>query len=66
MVNAPDTHRGWEISRDFFGHWQATGPNYDAFTDDDGEWADNGEKVDALTREALIAEIDAWHEEHAS
>lgn len=70
---ARDTYRGWTISydpppipiRDF--DWRATGPNYDASYEgaEDG-WVDNGEKASAPTREALIAEIDAWFEEHAA
>lgn len=68
---AANTYRGWTISydhppipiRDF--DWGATGPNYDASYEgaEDG-WVDNGEKVNAATREALIAEIDAWFDEN--
>lgn len=68
---ARNTYRGWTISydpppiptREF--DWCATGPNYDASYEgaEDG-WVDNGEKVNAATREALIAEIDAWFEEY--
>lgn len=67
----PDTHRGWRIMFDpppipwRGSDWSAGGPNYDAWTGDDGEWQDNGEKATAATREALIVEIDAWFEEHA-
>lgn len=68
-VGCPDTYRGWTIHydpppipiRDF--DWQATGPNYDAWTDD-GQWTDNGEKAEAPTRDALIDAIDDWFEEH--
>lgn len=64
-----DTYRGWTI---YFDEkpvpspcfdWEATGPNYDAWTED-GQWCDNGEKAFSATREGLIAEIDAWLEEN--
>jgi hypothetical protein len=42
----------------------ATGPDYDAWTEGEGEWVDNGEKADAPTRAALVIEIDAWFEEN--
>ncbi len=60
-----EIYRGWTISQGRWPEpaWSATGPNYDAWTDD-GSWQDNGEKADAPTREGLIAEIDAWIEEH--
>ena len=67
-MSAPDTYRGWSIHYDpppipwRGADWRATGPNYDAWTDD-GAWTDNGEKADAATREALLAEIDAFIEE---
>lgn len=73
VAPAADTYRGWTISydpppipiRDF--DWRATGPNYDASYEgaEDG-WVDNGEKASATTRGALIAEIDAWFEEHSA
>jgi hypothetical protein len=61
----PDTYRGWSI---YLGRWpepafMATGPNYDAWTEGEGEWRDNGEKADGKTWEAVCAEIDAWFEE---
>lgn len=65
----PDTYRGWSISHErppiptTAFDWQATGPNYDAWGDSEG-WHDNGQKVHAATREALIEEIDAFIEEH--
>lgn len=58
------TYRGWLIEAGDFW-WQATGPNYDACTEGEGEWVDNGHKVEAPTRSALIEEIDAWIEEHS-
>ncbi len=64
-VERLDTYRGWSIHYDpppipwRGADWRATGPNYDAWTEGEGEWADNGEKAEAPTREALIAEIDA-------
>lgn len=61
---APDQHRGWEITWDY-GEYTATGPNYDASYEgpEDG-WVDNGHRVSARTREALIEEIDAWFAEN--
>lgn len=60
---SPDTHREWTITQGRWPEpaWRATSPNYDASYEgpEDG-WVDNGEKADAPTREALIAEIDAW------
>ncbi len=66
----PDKHRGWTISydpppipiRDF--DWSATHPDYDASYEgpEDG-WVDNGLKVSADTRDALIAEIDDAQDE---
>lgn len=65
-----DEYRGWTISYDpppiparrF--DWRATGPNYDAWTEGEGEWRDNGQKATGATREELIADIDAWFEEN--
>ena len=61
-----DTYRGWTISQGRWPApaWSAVGPGYDAWTDDFGEWADNGESADGSTRDELIANIDAWFEEH--
>lgn len=63
----PDTYRGWSVYRGRWPEpaWMATGPNYDAWTEGEGEWRDNGEKADGKTWEAVCAEIDAWFEEHA-
>lgn len=59
------TYRGWTIHPCEWSGWRAYGPNYDASYEgpEDG-WVDNGEKAEAPTREALIAEIDDWFEEH--
>jgi hypothetical protein len=60
----PDTYRGWSISFDPppIPHrgfdWQATHSEYDAWDDGDG-WQSNGLAVQAGSRDALIAEIDA-------
>ncbi len=61
-----DTYRGWTISIGRWPEpaWSAVSPNYDAWTDD-GEWIDNGEKASGDTRAELLAEIDAWFEEHS-
>ena len=60
-------YRGWSISQGRWPEpaWMATGPNYDAWTDD-GEWRDNGEKAEAATSEALLTEIDNWFEEQVA
>lgn len=65
------TYRGWTISYDpppipHRGRdWHATHPDYDACTDDDGQWVDNGLGASAVTYEALCAEIDAIEDELA-
>lgn len=59
-----DTYRGWTIiPPDYCPFWTATGPNYDASYEgpEDG-WVDNGEKVEARTRDALLVEIDDFIE----
>jgi hypothetical protein len=63
----PDTYRGWSIYRGRWPEpaWMAYGPNYDAWTEGEGDWADNGEKTDATTWEGICAEIDIWFEENS-
>ncbi len=66
LENAHYYYRGWLISQGCWPEpaWMATGPNYDAsYEGEEDGFVDNGEKADAPTREALIAEIDAWFEE---
>lgn len=64
-----DTYRGWTIDYDpppiplRGADWRAEHPDYEAWFDN-GEWEDNDKKVHAATREALLAEIDAWIEEN--
>lgn len=68
-LTTADTYRGWSIHQGRWPEpaWTATGPNYDAsWEGEEDGWVDNGEKADAPTREALIAEIDIWFEEHSS
>lgn len=60
-----ETYRGWDISVEYLGHYAATGPNYEAWTEGEGEWSDNGQVVYASTRPGIIEEIDIWIEEHA-
>lgn len=55
-VPPADKHPGWEIDRDFLGHWRAVHPSFD------GE--SNTVQLTALTRRDLIAEIDLWIEEN--
>ena len=69
-LHRADTHRGWTISfdyppipcRDF--DWSATHPDYDCDCDEGGFFATSGAIVHGATREAVIAEIDLWHEEN--
>jgi len=63
-ITPKDQHRGWSIDWEY-GFYTATGPNYDASYEgpEDG-WVDNGHRVFARTREALIEEIDAWFDEN--
>jgi hypothetical protein len=57
-------YRGWEITWDY-GHFTATGPDYDAsWEGEEDGWVDNGHRVSARTRDDLIAEVDAWFEDH--
>lgn len=67
LVGSRDQYRGWTISQGRWPEpaWSATGPNYDvSYEGEEDGWVSNGEHVDAPTRTALIAEIDAWIEEH--
>src|SRR3546814_15385415 len=59
---SPDIYRGWTIHQGRWPEpaWSAVSPNYDACTEGEGEWADNGEQAEADTRAALLADIDAW------
>lgn len=71
MTNVParDEYRGWTINQGRWPEpaWMATSPNYDAsYEGEEDGFVDNGEKADAPTREALLAEIDAWFEEQAA
>lgn len=62
-----ETYRGWIIRRGRWPEpeWMAFSPDYDAsWEGEEDGWVDNGQKADAPTREALIAEIDAWFEEN--
>jgi hypothetical protein len=67
-MSAPDTYRGWPISPpDRFSPWTATGPDFDAnYQGEEDGWVGNGYSAWAWTREALIAEIDAWLEDQAA
>lgn len=64
-----DTYRGWSIWQGRWPEpaWSATGPDYDAsWEGEEDGWVASGGHVDAPTRPALIAEIDAWIEEHSA
>jgi hypothetical protein len=66
VTHKADGHRGWSITWDY-GFYTGTGPNYDAsYEGEEDGWVDNGHRVTARTRDALISEIDAWFEEQAS
>lgn len=56
-------HRGWTIEPCEFrrDYWTATGPDYDASTDGgEGDWIDNGERVEAKGFREILSEIDAF------
>lgn len=61
----PSHYRGWMISfdnppipmRDF--DWSATSPDYDVDCDGDGFFVCSGQQVHAVSRDALLREIDA-------
>lgn len=61
----PDTYRGWTIEQGPDDQFYGTGPNYDAWTEGEGEWVDNGERCSAPTWEGLREEIDAWFVEQS-
>ena len=59
-----DSYRGWSIGWEY-GRFQAFGPNYEAsWEGEEDGWVASGGSVEARTREDLIAEIDAWIDEH--
>lgn len=61
---ARDIYRGWTISWGY-GRYTAMSPNYDAsWEGEEDGWVSNGQCVEARTREAVCAEIDAWFEEN--
>jgi hypothetical protein len=62
---ANDFHRGWSITWDY-GFYTATSPDYDAsYEGEEDGWVDNGQRVQARTRDDLIIEIDAYLEGHS-
>src|SRR3546814_19879108 len=65
MTAAPDIYRGWTIHQGRWPEpaWSAVSPNYDEWTEGEGEWADNGEKAEADTRAPLHDETDAWRDD---
>lgn len=58
-------YRGWSITWDY-GYYTATGPDYDAWTDGEGEWTSNGQSVQARTLPDLYLEVDSWIEENVA
>lgn len=70
-AHRPRTYRGWSISFDNppipirSMDWSATHEDYDAWTDGEGEWTDNGLKVHAETYDELMDAIDAAQDEWA-
>ena len=67
LAHSTPDYRGWSITWDY-GQFQATGPDYEPdFNDEDGFHNGPGAQVAyARTLEGVHAEIDAWHEDHAS
>lgn len=72
-LTVADTYRGWAIHydpppipiRSF--DWTATGPDFDAdYQGEEDGFVGNGQQVSAPTRDALVAEIDAWFEEQSA
>lgn len=68
MTNlASDTHRGWLIGHDYPPipwrnfDWTATSPDFDASYEgpEDG-WVESGTIFHGASREAVIAQVDAW------
>jgi len=58
-----EKYRGWKISADYIGY-TATHDNYEAWTEGEGEWADNGLSVHGMTVAEVKAEIDEREDEH--
>jgi hypothetical protein len=59
-----DVYRGWAVSWDY-GRYTATSPDYEAsWEGEEDGWVDNGQRVEARTREDLIEEVDAWFAEN--
>jgi len=58
-------YRGWSISPAHWPvPWTATGPDYDAsYEGEEDGWVDNGQRVEAPTREQLLIEIDTFIED---
>jgi len=59
-----EQYRGWSISADYMGY-SATHENYEAWTEGEGEWADNGLSVHGMTVAEVKAEIDEKEDERA-
>lgn len=55
-------YRNWKITAEFIGY-SAIGPDYDAWTEGEGKWSDNGQVVYAMTLEGVKAEVDDKIEE---
>jgi hypothetical protein len=56
MEDVTMEYRGWTIHPAYIGY-SATHNNYDAWTDDEGQWTDNGLCVHGMTLEQVKAEI---------
>lgn len=50
-------YRSWAITWDY-GYYTATGPDYEAWTEGEGEWVDNGWRCSERTLPELYAQID--------
>jgi len=57
-----ETYKGWAIEPGYVGY-TGTHPDYEAWTEGEGEWADNGLSVHGMTVDEVKAEIDDREDE---
>jgi len=61
-MGVSEIYKGWTITADYIGY-SASHDNYEAWTEGEGEWADNGLSVHGMTVAEVKAEIDLKVEE---
>jgi len=59
-----EQYRGWSITADYIGY-SATHDNYEAWTEGEGDWSDNGLSVHGMTVAEVKAEIDEKEDDRA-